>query len=760
MSSRISNVPTVRFRDPRVAIERKPVTVIDQGAEAIDHRRAPSSQYSSDSIVFNEISTGGTGMILDRKIFVEYRYSPTLSIQGIPGTKPDGSVNHHVYGQPTRSDIRMLPGTNTVDFYTDDAEVKAYIAPAPADPGDPAANPPVPAAPANPGQAYQPGVLAADRCRTSLNNILICVGLGSKNRSVGPRSLGLMQSCKTLDATFNTQSLTSNPCDYINALEWYDNHGLEDHSDYTKCASYPDLFKTYRDAKYSQTNPLADYGCQLTRETRGSLWYLPHNSVISVVDPVKIEEAAGSLLVGAGNNGAAGKYYCIDGFAFQCISFERTPAAGAVPEQRRVTIGKIRFINSREQQVLTEDQVLLDIRYIKMVEPVILPLLNAGEVSSRGLYGVNKFSVRFNLSSNKLAQKWWSGDVYNVPGGYDGDANHNIVTEIHLESGNNLAYMHYVVLRPHDLPEIEPINTYNNKRLTIQTQSVPQAVVGGKPTSYVPSGEIQYGTIPSRIYFFVKEQTDSTEIQDTDVFHRIDSLSFQFNSAGTQFSACTTEQLYQMCRESGLKMSLPQWRDHVGSVMCIDFTKNVNLGLTEYPGEIGSFRCSFQAAVSPLRIVERSDGSVPNLLMYIIIVEDGVATLHDQTMEVTIGTAQVNPHEIPIQYATYDSRIDNMLGGSFMSTAKRVGSSVASAAKTALPYVKKALPYIEKAIMLAAGAGVPDQKIKRVLEKYGHEEGARRLKKMAKGAGGMYGSGMVGGKSTSKSEMSKFLRKA
>lgn len=737
----MSNIqtPVVRFRDPRVTIERSPIVAIDQGAEYLDARRQPSNSFSADSISFNEISTGGTGMILDRKMFIEYSYAPKFKVQNVPGQAADAVV----YGKNTSSEIVIL-GTsdsatkNDLTFNKSSFEGQPFNPP-PANPLDPPVI-----------QPYIPAVSAASRCRNSLNNILALIGLGGPHRSSGPRCLGLLQAAKTLSVTINGNPITQEVGKYINALEWYDNHGPSDHTDYSKCASYPDLFRQYRDGTFANTNPLGAYGTQLGRETRGSMWSLPYNSIVSVVNPAELKLG----------------YYRIDGFAFHIIG----NALGFI------TVDEIYPCDLLDQTSTVAAPIA---RKITMVEPIILPIFNIGEPQSRGLYGVDKFSIDVNLSSSKINQKLWSGDVLLVPGAYDGDLLHDIVCNISdsisVNSGSNSAYLHYNILKPHVLPVLPTVNTYASKQLSIKPVDLgtsSQYAVGGKPFT-ASSGDISYGSIPSRIYFYIKEQTESTEIQDTDVFCRIDKLSFQFTGMGSQFTACNTEQLYQMSKESGCKMSLAQWRDNVGSVVCVDFSKNVNMGLTDYAGLLGTFRCNFDISFTPLRHVIRHLPVLPNYYLYIIVVEEGVATISNSTCTLNKGTLQIDVTSVPTKFRDYDQKWVNIYGGNFVDTIKKMGHSAAKMAQRgialghkAVPYVKKALPYIEKGLalalpLLAAGAGISENKAHKLIQLYGEEKAIKMMKKMS--GGGVVGGSLVGGKTrggkqTSKADMAKFLK--
>lgn len=725
----VAQQPVIRLRDPRVAIEQAPLVAIDQGAEAIDHRRSPSNTFTASQISFNEISTSGTSSILSRKMFIEYGYAVSFSVRG--DALPAGNGDYRIYGNGTNTAV--LDSNNPALGLNFDI----------ADLGEHAAGGNIP---------YYPAITAELKARGCLNNLLILAGIQGPRR-VGPRSLGLLQSVKTLGVTINGNTITSNLGDYINALEWYDNHGGVEHADYSKCASYPDLFKTYREGVFKQTNPLASYGSQLSREPRGALWNLPTDQIVSDVIVATLVATP------------AGTYYCIDGFAFQIIE---VTVPGGVPTFVRV--GDIRLVNDLTEHVATLAQVIANQRYFRMVEPIVLPIFNIGQPDARGLIGVEKLSIDLSLSSAKLSQKWLCGDINKVPGGYVGDLNHNVVMTLSLPESSSSSYLHYEILRPHEIPELPSSNVYSNKRISVNTKEI-AFTQSGVNTGF-DSGSYQFGSIPSRIYIFIKEDTESTQIQDTDVFARIDKLSFQFGSAGTQYSSLETEGLYSMSKASGLKMSLPQWRDHVGSVCCIDFTRNVNLSIGEYPGLLTVARFNFNLSATVLRKTDRLAGQpVSPMKVYMVVVEEGVATIQDQSMQLMVGTLQIDPSTVPIRYKVFDEKWQGMYGGSFVDSLKKVGHTVGTAVQKSLPYVKKALPYIEKGLamalpLLAAGGGVSHEKAIKMVHKHGAEEAVRMLKKLSKArAGSLVGGDMYGGAKkakggakTSKSEMSRFLK--
>ncbi len=721
------NKPCVRFRDPRVAIENIPFFAIDQGGKSIDVRRSNSNNYSPTQITFNDLSTGGTGMLIDRKVFVEYDYRVNLRVD----TTGRG-VGDSLYGDGQRFVVEVAAEDDSVRFET--AGIADVV-----------------------GPPFVRGITSAERCQSSLNGILQLVGLEGQYRRVGPRCLGLMQSTKTLAVVINGNTLSTKPNQYINAIEWYGNHGGHCHSDYSKCASYPDLFKTYREAFGKQTNPLAPYGESLTRDARGAFWSV-NDSITTAVNP--------AILNATPLNG----WYCIDGFAFEIVA-----RAGTV-----TTIGRVKFVESYAQGSLNANFGGIGgfeskEKPIKMVEPILLPIFNHGDPSGRALIGVNKLAIDITFAD--IDRQWFSGDVVNIAGKFVGDRPHGIIVGIEIDRDPNGAALHYTIIEPKEIPDLPLVNAYSNKRIDVNQRSLGTMTVGS-PKTDIYSQNINISTIPDRIYIFVSEKGDIREIQDTDTFCRIDKFSFQFNSAGYQFSSATTEELYQMSREAGLKMTLPQWRDHVGSVLCVDFSKQVNMGLDFYPGMIGSLHFNF--SLTATKLVEKSSNE---MYLWCVTVEDGVVTIADQSMQYTLGIQQVNPLDVPVKYPSYEQRMLNMYGGLSLSDVKRYASKAVTGLQSAMKYgedhiipgVKKAYeygkiaaPYAAKALSMIAplllAAGMSEAEGIRMLEAEGVDRTVKKLTKRV-AAGGIVGGktskkrggGLVGGRQTTKSEMSRYL---
>lgn len=714
----------VSIRDPRVALENKPLMTIEQGARHYDSRRTPCDNFTTTSLQFNNLAVN-SGNLIDRKMYLEYNYSPQL------GIKHDGQPGI-IYGSNTPGYVGKANNTNDVVIATRPftGATSSTVIPNGEYGHDPVTNPTY--------SQFIPPMSVADRIADSLNGIIQMIGIKGGRRTVGPRALGLMQSCTNLTIEINGMPIACSPSTYINAVEWYGNHGWKDHEDYSKCASYPDLFKTYREAGESRTNPLAKFGGQLTREPRGSFWNLKKDFIDSPITP--------GIFATATN----GFYYCIDGFAFRVTSRLSNGLT---------YIDQVRFVDFLDERIMVASGANAQIpgeAVITMIEPLISPALTPGERNSRAFYGIGTLNVFLQM---KNIDNWFCADAYDVPGQTLGDLPHDVTVKVSGRFQQNDAYLHYTVMQPKLLPELPLTNVYGCNNITMKPDRISINTSG---RFEFQSGNITSGTIPNRIYVWIGPDQDTKEYGDTDSFCRIDRFDFKYTTSGGQYGQNSSEQLFEFGREAGLNMTLPQWRDHVGSVLCLDFTKNVNLGEGEYAGMVGNFQMNFTGTATTL-----VDKKNKNYNLYVAVVEEGYITLNNQTAEKTKGTANISPITVPVDYRPSSEMNPNIYGGlsfdSVKRTATKAAKGIASATEKSLPYIKKAIPYVEKALTMAAplllAGSLEEEDIYDWCDQYDQAKVKRMINKELKAAG-MVGGGVVGGRKTNPAQMRKRLNSA
>ena len=708
-------------RDPRLAVDRQPLIGIDQGGTFNNPRRVAAGNFSDELMSFQDLGVN-TSYVIDRKMFIEYSYSPEFSI--ITSNKGDGVV----FGTDLPAELRLT--YDAAGGYIQ-ANVQTY-------PGVAYAA----------GTNYHPAISEGNRIKEVLNTILALCGLSGKSRSVGPRQMGLLQSCTNLQLTINTQTVQWEIGDMLPALLWYQNNGSECHYDFSKCASAPDIHKSYKLAKNSAKNPLASYDGEYstTRDSRGSFWKLESDRI----DKFNIVPGAFATLAGNG-------WYCIEGFAFE-VSNGANPAA--------IRFKRVRLLKDFTlTNMQTEATVNQNLKYFTFVEPVLSPILTAGQDPSRGLYGVDTLQLSLTLSG--VNNRWICGDTKKVVSNFNlQDVPHDIITGIikPTSSSSSGAYLHYTLLTPQALPELSSSNIYDCKKVWKRKYEANISALANYST-----GDISVSSIPERIYVFARKNYEDMSHSDPNTYLRLKGLNFQFQNSGGQLGNCDSHMLYQISKESGLQQSWTQWSEEVGSVFCLDFRRSVNLSQDQYAGTVGNYHINFNLQFEPLI---KEAAPVPPAVetrytIYFVIVEAGIALIQAQSLEQITGMPMTDPLTLPDHFSPQDENLSGMYGGSLASNAKNIGSKVVQGIQTALPYVQKSLPYIEKGMkflapLLAAGA-ISETKAYNILSEHGPVNGKRIIKEYC--AGAMLGGVVMGGKSsktrggklTSKKDMQRFL---
>ena len=66
-------------------------------------------------------------------------------------------------------------------------------------------------------------------------------------------------------------------------------------------------------------------------------------------------------------------------------------------------------------------------------------------------------------------------------------------------------------------------------------------------------------------------------------------------------------------------------------------------------------RFNFNLSAMILRSTERlADQAESPTKVYMVVVEEGVATIQDQSMKIMVGTLQIDPSTVPIRYKVYE----------------------------------------------------------------------------------------------------------
>jgi len=215
----------------------------------------------------------------------------------------------------------------------------------------------------------------------------------------------------------------------------------------------------------------------------------------------------------------------------------------------------------------------------------------------------------------------------------------------------------------------------------ISTQQGSALAPGASVASFACQSQ-QLNQVPKRMLVFVRHLNPSS--LETQSFCRIDGFNLNFANVAGLFASASTQQLWQMSQRNGSNISWVEWENWRGSVLAIDFGKDIGLEADLAPGTQGLFQIQPQVSftnVSPdpftpeINVVYILQGNVvvvPNACRF---------TLGNLTRETVLQTAtfgQEIPHEM---HSILDS------GGSFWSSlksfVKKAVHGIGSAAKVA-----------------------------------------------------------------------------
>lgn len=394
----------------------------------------------------------------------------------------------------------------------------------------------------------------------------------------------------------------------------------------------------------------------------------------------------------------------------------------------------------------------IEIWDVTVYEPLFISPLLFGQRESMGLYGIQTFDITLNLGN--LSYVWSHADV---PGG-------NTVNSCTGDIVNApKALFSYLTPQVNQLLSPNCVYTYPYYSIDRYPTAQEQLAPGAKREA--SSNNVQFSSIPRRVYIFLRRPTaigmpldGHSTFRTTDTYAKINKISVNFNNKSGLLSGASSFDLYHMSVRNGLQCSWDQWNRYQGSVLCLDFARDMSLGPLEVPGVLGSYQ--FQVTVDYTNL---SPDTIKHTLM-IVSVSEGVFTVDKQTSMGQIGI--VAPEEVlndqSIKMADYYMSMKgaNFYGGAFMDSVKKYGKKALSGLNSILPALSAAAPYLpgsavttpalklaEKYIPKLIGAGATESEARKIVGSgYGEGDLKHLIRQMKMRRGGSAcGGGLIGG---------------
>jgi hypothetical protein len=221
-----------------------------------------------------------------------------------------------------------------------------------------------------------------------------------------------------------------------------------------------------------------------------------------------------------------------------------------------------------------------------------------------GLANITSLQVNFNISSEK--ERFWSKAKSVLPGFQD-----RCDVSVQFESsswGVNFCEITLPVF--YSLPPSIALSYYDIQRQNSLSKTIPVST----EIKEFNSNTYQLNQTPSRVILYVKKKSEPTANQrifQSDTFLAIENVSIQYNNMASILSSATPEQLFQISSRNGSTQSYTEFRGWAvnygstldgnldnkvaltGSVICLDFGKDISSDPTSIPGTSINANISF-----------------------------------------------------------------------------------------------------------------------------------------------------------------------
>jgi hypothetical protein len=322
-------------------------------------------------------------------------------------------------------------------------------------------------------------------------------------------------------------------------------------------------------------------------------------------------------------------------------------------------------------------------------EPLMISPFLSGLQQDEGMVNVDRINVSFRHKSD--LQRVWSHAG-------TGQAISGLTVEF-TRAPELLA----TFITPDSLEQIPASQALNYHKLQDYVQRT--ELVASGANSQVVQNSLKLTQVPDRMYLFLKQARDTESFETSDSFARINNVSILWNNQSSLLSGATIEDLYKMSVENGLNTSFPAFARYRGSVVCVDFGKDVGLPASEAPGSRGTY--AMQVTTSFRNIGQASQ----TFESWIVLQYGGVFTISEHQASASLGMLDQATVLATMGHPSVPHHVmDQLQGGGFWSSLKNIVKTGGQAALQAAPLLESAAmalghPEISAGIGAAAGVG-------------------------------------------------------
>ncbi len=373
---------------------------------------------------------------------------------------------------------------------------------------------------------------------------------------------------------------------------------------------------------------------------------------------------------------------------------------------------------------------------LDVVEPLFISPLMFGHGDHSAIQGVENMQVKVKFGDLTLL---WS----HAPSGSGSIVNNPSVVVNQLEVLQKQLTPDLSTVPPNEIP-------YAYSDLTRYQSSTSTSLAQNASASF-KSGTITLTSIPTRIYVYVSQQDSDLEMTSTDTFAAINSIQMKLGTR-VLIDTADKQQLYAMSVRAGCKMSYTQWASTCGSVVAIDFGKEVGLLPTEAAGLLARSNLQFTVNASNL------SPTTINFMLSVVIIEEGTVVIANGHLLKSIGVlTQQNILDAKDKQFIPMRADRNIYGGAWYDDVwAGIKQGANFAVNDILPFAKQVAPYV----LPLLGAGVTGGELEggadsdaNLDEYYGGKRKPMHKRELAVLKKHLKGKGLSGGKMIDRSEL-------
>jgi hypothetical protein len=284
---------------------------------------------------------------------------------------------------------------------------------------------------------------------------------------------------------------------------------------------------------------------------------------------------------------------------------------------------------------------------VRMIEQLMISPLSWGE-NCQCLFGIQNIDVQMTFRNQLL--RMFAGNLASpnlfVPAITEAQAN---ALTLSFVPQRNDCLLHLTYLQPH-ADQVVPYRLnypYYQIRRFQQRQDL---LVSPLNTFNVNYDNITLHEIPKRMYIFAAPQvpesyTNTQLTAQANFFANIVRCRVNFDSQDGRLSTLSSFDLWKLSVRNGCQLSYLQWTEYVGSVLCLEFGKDLNLNPLLAPSVRGNFQLSLDVDFKDVRNVATSSNltdegqtEAKRYTAFLVIVPIGMVSIDNQLITTSIGS--------------------------------------------------------------------------------------------------------------------------